>query len=102
MLVTSCATSVDGSWVSGRVHDVTPQDVRAAVAASRAVREATFREGGVYSWTYVGQRPRQIDIISADEIHIYWDDLKAVYPGHVIVKRIHGKWRYDSEIIVTS
>jgi hypothetical protein len=100
IVTTSCVTLVDGSWVSGRIHDVTRDDVRAAVAAARVIRESTFREQGMGSWAF-GHGARQVDVIGPDEIHIYWTEPKAVDPSHMIVQRIHGKWRYAGETIAT-
>ena len=89
-LLTCCVTTVDGTWVSGRVDDVSTDDIRSAVAVAR------------HENLWGGGRPRQIDVISRDEIHIYWTERKAVYGGHDIMKRIQGRWRYDGRIIITS
>ena len=89
-VMTSCVTTVDGTWVSGRVSDVSTADVVAAVAVARRQN------------LWGGGKPRQIDVISPDEIHIYWSERKAVYEGHDIVRRVQGRWRYDGRIIVTS
>jgi hypothetical protein len=89
-LLSSCVTIVDSTWVSGRVDDVTTEDIRAAVAVARQQN------------LWGGGRPRQIEVIGPDEIHIYWSERKAVYGGHDIVKRIQGRWRYEDRVIITS
>src|SRR4051812_22655194 len=60
-VLTSCITRVDGAWVSGRVHDVTAADIRAAVSASRAAPKQ--RLGGRMPPVPASQRPRQIDVV---------------------------------------
>ena len=94
---TSCVTTIDGAWVSGSVHDVTADDIRAAVAASRAAPKE--RLGGRLGPRPATQRPRQIDVVSQDEIDVYWIERKAVNSGHDIVKRVRGKWQYNGETL---
>ena len=89
-LLTSCATVIDGTWISGRVHDVSPEDIRTAISVARRQN------------LWGGGKPRQIDVVGRDEIHIYWTERKAVYGGHDILKRVQGTWRYDGRIIITS
>jgi hypothetical protein len=88
--MTCCVTTVDGTWVSGRVGDLSTEDIRAAVATARRQN------------LWGGGKPRQIDIVNQDEIHIYWTERKGVDAGHDILKRVKGKWRYEGRIIVVS
>jgi hypothetical protein len=93
-VTTSCVALVDGSWVSGSKRAVSPDDIRAAVAVSRIpLRERK---------AMMPSRPRQIDVVSEDEIHVYWYGLKANDASYVIAKRIAGQWRYDNEVIIIS
>ena len=94
---TSCVTTVDGSWVSGRVHDVTATDIRAAVSVSRMAPKDGL--GGRIARRSKDERPRQIEIVNHDEINVYWDERKAVNGSHDIVKRIRGKWQHTSETL---
>jgi hypothetical protein len=90
LISTSCLT-VDGMLVSGRVRDVTSEDIRAAVAAD--IREFP-------RWR--GMKPREVEVVNKDEIRLYWLYPKAVHEGCDIVKRVRGTWQYDSKIVVTS
>jgi hypothetical protein len=96
--LTSCVMTVDGIWVSGRVHDLTTDDIRLAIAAD--LRElqtrARFRQMAPPA---SNSKPRQIDVVGKDEIHLYWRERKAVNGSHDIVKRLRGKWRFDAEIL---
>src|SRR4051794_22588047 len=86
----SCVTTIDGIWVSGRHSEVSPDDIRQVIAACRL--GGPFRVG----------RPRQIDVINRDEIHVYWAERKAVYGGHDIAKRVRGHWICEDTVIITS
>ena len=86
----SCVTTVDGVWVSGRTNDVSADDVRQAIAACERHNQVPWL------------KPRQIDVITRDEIHVYWGELKAVYGGHSIAKRVRGKWTCEERVVITS
>jgi hypothetical protein len=90
LALASCVTTFDGVWVSGRANDVSAEDVRQAIAACE-------RNDHVPRL-----KPRQIDVIDRDEIHIYWGELKAVYGGHSIAKRVRGKWTCEERVIIVS
>ena len=90
MILVSCVTTVDGIWISGRVHEVSEDDIRQAIAACRS--NDPSRKG----------EPRQIEVVSKDEINVYWIERKAVEPSHSIAKRVHGRWTCVERIIVIS
>src|SRR5437764_246762 len=85
----SCVTTADGIWVTGRIGDVSEEDIRHAIASSRNeyIRQA---------------RPMQIDVISRDEIHVFWTNFKGAGQGYGIAKRVHGKWTCEERVIVLS
>jgi hypothetical protein len=88
-LLTSCNTfRVAGAPTFGRVHDIAVADIEAAVAVYRA------------SPPVPGAPVGQIQVISRDEVRIYFQDASG---GYTTIKRSHGKWRRTAEsVIVTS
>jgi hypothetical protein len=87
-ILVSCVTTVDGVWISGRVHDVSENDIRQAIAACR--RNDPMRK----------DNPRQIEVVSRDEIYVYWFERKAVDPSHSTAKRVRGRWTCEERVIV--
>ena len=85
----SCVTTADGIWVTRRVRDVSEEDIRLAITSSwhRYIRQA---------------QPMQIDVVSRDEIHVYWTNFKGAGQGYSIAKRVHGKWTCEERVIVIS
>ena len=73
--------------VTGRVRDVSSADIRAAIAADVTSHGP----------------PVEVHVINSNEIDLYYirrhgnEDV-----GHIIIKRIGGKWRYAGGVIVTS
>ena len=88
--LTSCATD-SGAIRSGRVGDVSAEDIRAAIAVDRKEQ----------SYTWQGKLT-EIEVVNRNEIHLFWNYTRRDYPGHHIVKRIHGVWRSAGRIVVTS
>jgi hypothetical protein len=87
LVLTSCATvRVDGYRVFGRVHEVSEADIRAAVVA--------FQGSHLYAPSIVGS----IQVISHDEIRIYW----PASGNYDVMKRIRGKWRHVGGMVITS
>jgi len=88
-LLASCNTfRVAGAPTFGRVHDISIEDIEAAVAAYKAAH--------IYEDTSVAQ----IQVISHDEVRLYGDRGPGPY---VIMRRVHGKWRYyNTGGIITS
>ena len=70
---------VAGAATFGRVHEISVADIEAAVAAYKAAH--------IYEDTSVAQ----IQVISHDEVRLYGDRGPGPY---VIMRRVHGKWRY--------
>jgi hypothetical protein len=89
-LVSSCVTTVDHISASGRVKDVTTEDIRAAIAADIRAHPALSTVG-----------PQHIEVINENEIHLYWHE-RNVYGGSDVIKRVRGKWKYYGQIIVTA
>ena len=87
--VTSC-TTYSGAILSGRVHDVSADDIRTAIAVDRA-EQSTLQE-----------KVTEIEIVSRNEIHVFWNYSRRDYPGYHIIKRVRGKWRSAGRIVVTS
>ena len=86
-IVAGCETVLvqDGVRISGRIHDISSSDIRAAVAADIAKRPELR-----------GGNPWQIHVISRDEVHVYWGD------GHDVLKRVGGHWRYTATLVTLS
>jgi hypothetical protein len=87
-LVSSCATQrFEGIPLYGRVHDVSPADLRTAIALVRYKPNTAYRQ--IYA----------IDVASSNDIHLY----HAPYDGKVglynRVERIGGKWRFNERVI---
>jgi hypothetical protein len=87
ILLCSCAI-YGGAVISGERGDVSEPDIRAAIAADRATPRAI-----------PGQKLREIEVISRDEIHLYWEFSKRENAGHNVVKRIRGKWRFEATVV---
>jgi hypothetical protein len=84
--ITSCVT-VGGAPVTGRAHDVSTADVRAAIAAD-------IPRGG---------QPFEIDVINKNEIHLYYVPRQGNESAtHHIIKRVNGRWEYAGGVLVTS
>jgi hypothetical protein len=72
---------------TGRVRDVSIADIRAAIAAD------TISHGP----------PVEMHVINSNEIHLYYIRRYGNEEvGHIIIKRVGGKWRYAGGVIVTS
>ena len=73
--------------VSGRRHDVTMADIHAAI-------DADYRPHGT---------PSEIRVVNKDEIWLYYNppDRRDIDIGHHVIKRIGGKWRYYTEVLIT-
>ena len=85
VLLTGCVHLPQGYMpVSGAFWKVSSADVQAAIAAY----ESSARHYRTY----------RVQVIGPDEIHIY--SLPDVF-GYFVIKRLKGKWTYDSEVIVT-
>src|SRR5947208_13372233 len=89
-LLSACAPVMIGdARAYGRVHDVSVADIHAAIDVDR--RESQYAIKTIY----------EIEVISANEIHLFHErrtDAKAEYD---IMKRVRAKWRFiRSEIIV--
>jgi len=69
--------------VSGRRHDVTMADIRAAI-------DADYRPHGT---------PSEIRVVSKDEIWLYYSP-RDIDIGHHVIKRTGGKWRYQTEVLI--
>ncbi len=95
LALASCESVPDtaGVKMSGLQSEVTPEDIRAAIAADiRAHPDRDFP-----------REPRQIDIIGSAEIHLYWFDTKRPYgSSHDVVKRHPRGWQCVGMVIVTS
>jgi hypothetical protein len=75
----------DGTRISGRIHDISSSDIHAAIAAD-ILKRPELR----------GDNPSQIDVISRDEVHVYWND------GHDVLKRVGTRWRYTATLVTLS
>jgi hypothetical protein len=89
-LLSACASAMIGdARAYGRIHDVSVADIHAAIDVDR--RDSHYAIKTIY----------EIEVISADEIHLFHErrtDAKAEYD---IMKRVRGTWRFiRSEIIV--
>jgi hypothetical protein len=87
----TCCVTGDEMLVTGRVNDVSIADLDAGVAAN--VRE--------FSGPAV-TKPRKIEVVSRNEIRIYWTKEDVLYGDCTIVKRINGKWQVVGRVLVTS
>jgi hypothetical protein len=91
VVLASCATTVDGTRISGRAHDVSPEDIRQAVGACSDSSTAHRR------------KPWQIEVVSRDEIHVYWFKQSKFGGSYDIAKRARGKWTCkDMALIIPS
>ena len=88
LTMASCATTVDGIRVSGHADDVSSEDIRFAIAAcseSGVVRKA---------------KPRQIEVVSKDEIHVYWFKQTALAGGYDLAKRVRAEWTCKDTVLI--
>ena len=67
--------------------DVTMADIHAAI-------DADYRPHGT---------PSEIRVVNKDEIWLYYNppDRRDIDIGHHVIKRIGGKWRYYTEVLIT-
>ena len=78
----SCNTyRVEGAVTFGRVREVSEADIHAAIVA--------------FHRQYADITPAQIEIVSHDEIQIYWHS--AASGRSSIVKRVGGRWRWITD-----
>jgi hypothetical protein len=87
-LVSSCATQrFDGIPHYGRVRDVSPADLRTAIALVRYSPHVAYRQ--IYA----------IEVASSNDIYLY----HARYDGKVglynRVERIRDKWQFNERVI---
>jgi hypothetical protein len=87
-IASSCASlKFDGIPLCGRVHDVSPADLRTAIALVRAPGAAAYPQ--IYA----------IEVVSSTDIYLH----HAPYDGKVgqynRVQRIRGKWRFYERVI---
>src|SRR5205807_1989370 len=86
-LIASCATETfEGIPVYGRVHDVSPADLRTAVALVRS-------PGTAYRQIYA------IEVVSSSEIYLYHAPYSPSVGEYNLVQRIRGKWRFHERVI---
>jgi hypothetical protein len=79
----ACSTlRVAGAPTFGRVHDMPVSDIEAAVAVYQKLHYRT-----------VGT----IQVISHDEIRIYWKEALSNYDT---MKRVNGKWTHPGGMVV--
>ena len=84
-LLASCNTyRVAGAMTYGRIHDVSPADIEAAVAAYRRNRHDTEPVG-------------QIQVVSTSEIRVYWGDSACCY---TTMERKRGDWRFGGDQVL--
>jgi hypothetical protein len=90
LIMTSCMTTVDGIRISGHPTEASPQDVRHAINAcsdSSKIRKV---------------KPWQIEVVSRDEIHVYWLKPNPTVGGYDVAKRARGKWTCKESVITIS
>jgi hypothetical protein len=81
----SCVTYGDVP-VTGRSLDVSRADIQAALAADS---EPTVK-------------PVEIEVVSHDQINLYFSHrFSHNTANHHVIKRVDGKWRYSTDILVT-
>jgi hypothetical protein len=84
-LIGSCATETfEGMPLFGRVHDVSPTDLRTAIRLVRSF-------GPVYRQIYA------IEVVSSSEIHLYHVPYSPTVGQYNLVRRVRGKWWFDGE-----
>jgi hypothetical protein len=84
-LLAACATHIDGVAAYGAFWLVSPDDIRAAVAARRR--------------THVASPPiHHIQVISRDEIRVY-DTPAGIECTYDVVQRINGTWQVTALVI---
>lgn len=75
--------------VSGKRHDVTMADISAAVGADYRPHRT----------------PSEIRVANKDEIWLYYNRREVgeqeIDIGHHVIRRINGKWRYETEVVIT-
>ncbi len=83
LALAACSTfRVAGAPTFGRVNDIPVSDIEAAVAAYQKLHYRT-----------VGT----IQVISRDEIRIYWKEALSNYDT---MKRVHGRWVHPGGVVV--
>ena len=83
LALAACSTlRVAGAPTFGRVHDIPVSDIEAAVAVYQKLHYRT-----------VGT----IQVISHDEIRIYWKEALSNYDT---MKRVHGRWMHPGGVVV--
>jgi hypothetical protein len=91
VLAAGCNTfRVAGAPTFGKVHEISVADIEAAVAAYRKYTLATY-----HTEPSVGQ----IQVLSHDSVRIYWGEAGGSY---TTFNRVHGRWRFGEEAVVTS
>src|SRR5438094_7079081 len=91
MLLTSCATPihVDGALVTGERQDVSKSDVRAAIAALKAVLPKLK-----------AQTLTRIRVVAANEILLTYSHQRGAETTEYVVKRSQGLWKPTGEITI--
>jgi len=89
-LLSACTSVMIGdARAYGRIHDVSVAEIHAAIAVDQ--RDSHYADKKVY----------EIEVISADEIHLFHERRTDARAEYDIMKRVNGKWRFiRSEIIV--
>lgn len=87
--LTSCQTiTVDGHRAFGRIHDVSADDIRAALAADRV--QTSWWDKTVYD----------IRVVSSSELWLFKRP-STENPSHDVLRRVGGKWRVvDTAVIL--
>jgi len=80
-----------GIWITGWQQQVSPDDIRQAIAACRGT-----------GYQVETGKPHQIDVINHNEIHVVWTNFKGAGEGYSIAIRSHGKWTCEERVIVVS
>ena len=84
----SCATQTfEGIPLYGRVHDVSPTDLRTAIALVRYSPHVAYRQ--IYA----------IEIASSSEIRLYHIPYSPSFGEYNLVQRIGGKWQFHERVI---
>jgi hypothetical protein len=87
VVTASCVMYGSNTPVTGRPHDVTMADIRAAI-------DADYSPHGT---------PSEIRVANKDEIWLYYNprDKPEIDIGHHVIRRIGGKWHYYNEVLIT-
>ena len=81
----------DDVIISGRKRGVIPDDILSAISTDLA-------------FPHLGRRDklREIEIVSPDEVHLFWGLRKSESSSYEIVKRVSGQWQYITQVTATS